>query len=451
MFDMREERFAAYQEIVRALLQRTPESKISPTLDRVADLVELLGSPQHNFRVIHVAGTNGKTSTARMIESLLRSFGIRTGLFTSPHLTDLRERICLDGEPISMKRFFAAAAELDPYLAVIDERLTADGESPLGFFEVMTALAFVAFADTPIDVAVVEVGMGGRWDATNVVAPEVVVITPISIDHAEYLGGTLAEIAAEKAGTIKAGVSLVVAPQEPSAAQVIEEAAAMAAATVWYGADFGVERQIAVGGQVLEIFGAGGQYEDVFLPLYGAHQGVNAAVAVAAVELFLGGGRALNSENIRSALASVASPGRLEVVRRTPTVIVDAAHNPGGAAALAAAVAESFAFSRLAGVVGVLADKDARGILAELEPILDVVVLTKSGSPRSLDPVELLPIAVEIFGVDRVRVAERLDDALAAAIADSEAGADLGTAGVLVTGSITLVGEARLLLGAESH
>ena len=427
---------------------RWPENVIEPTLARIAALTDLLGQPQTTYPVIHVTGTNGKSSTARMIESVLRSFGLRTGLFTSPHLTDARERICFDGDPIDADRLLATWEEIAPYVAVVDANSSADGGVPLSYFEVMTALAFAAFADAPVDVAIVEVGLGGGWDSTNVADGTVAVITPIGLDHRDYLGDTIAAIAAEKAGIIKPGAIAVVAHQELDAAEVLlARAVAVDAVVAREGLEFGVAtRGVAVGGQLLALQGLNGQFEDVFLPLFGEHQASNAAVALAAVEAFLGGVGPLDPDLVRAGFATVTSPGRLEVVRRSPTVIVDAAHNPHGAQALARAVADSFDFTSLVGVVGVLEDKDAVGVLTALEPVLHRVVVTQPSSPRALDADALGAAAADVFGADRVFVEPDLTDALDRATALAEESAEYGGAGVLVTGSVVLVGEARRLL-----
>jgi dihydrofolate synthase/folylpolyglutamate synthase len=440
---------AELRAVQAELLARWPESKLEPSLDRIAALCDVLGSPQHAYPVIHLTGTNGKTSTARVIESLLRAFGLRTGLFTSPHLQSLRERIAFDGEPIDAERFVNAYRDIEPYLDLVD----AQQEHPLSFFEVMTALAYAAFADAPVDVAIVEVGMGGSWDATNVADGQVAVLTPIAVDHAMYLGDTAEVIAAEKAGIIKPGAFAVLAAQSPEVAEVIlARVAEVGAAVGREGGEFGVRGRLgAVGGQVVAVAGLGGLYEELFLPLLGAHQAHNAACALAAVESFLGGGRtALDIALVRTGFAAASSPGRLEVVRRSPSIVLDAAHNPAGAVAAATALTEDFAFSRLVGVVGVMADKDTVGILAALEPVLDEIVITRVNDPRALPVDELAAVAVEVFGPDRVQVESRLDDALDAAVGLAEDGDDPAGAGVLVIGSVVLAGAARTLLKGRS-
>lgn len=409
-----------------------------------------MGDPQCAFPVLHVAGTNGKTSTVRMIDALLTAAGLRTGRYTSPHLADPAERICLAGEPIDDERLMATWAELAPYVDVVDAESRAAGGPELSFFEVTTGLAFAAFADAPVDVAVVEVGLGGTWDATNVVDPVVAVVCPVGMDHMDYLGGTIELIAAEKAGIIKPGAVAVVAGQVPGAeAVILDRARAVADSVVVEGADFGVvSRSVAVGGQLLALRAGGRVIEDIVLPLHGEHQARNAAVALAAVEAFLPG---LDTDVIRAGFAAATSPGRLEVVRRSPTVILDAAHNPHGATTLADAVGEAFAFATLVGVLGVFADKDAEGILQALEPVLSHVVCTQPDSPRALGAAELGALAVEVFGEDRVSVADDLPDAIDRAASLAEADQQYGGSGVLVTGSIVLVGQARgLLLAAGS-
>jgi dihydrofolate synthase / folylpolyglutamate synthase len=436
----------ALREVEAELATRWPESKIEPSLERIADLVELLGSPQRNYPVIQISGTNGKTSTARMIDDLLRELGLRTGRFTSPHLESVTERISLDGEPVDDDRFAAAYRELAPYLELVDSR----HDTRLSYFEVLVALAYSIFADAPVDVAVVEVGMGGTWDATNVADASVAVVTPIAVDHSDYLGDSIGEIAAEKAGIIKPGGFAVIGRQPAEAAEVLlARAAEVGTPVAIEGREFGVrDRQFAVGGQQVWINGLTGGYDAIVLPLYGEHQASNAAGAVVAVEAFVGGGREpLDPEAVQAALGRVTAPGRLEVLRRGPTVLVDAAHNPAGADALARAIQEEFSFSRLVGVVAVLGDKDVRGILEELEPVLTSVVVTENSSPRRLPVDELAALAQQVFGDERVVRAATLPDAIDAAVALVEDEAIFGGAGVLVTGSVVTAGDVRLLIG----
>jgi dihydrofolate synthase / folylpolyglutamate synthase len=442
----------SYGEVGALLQARWPEHKIAPTLDRVQRLVTLLGDPQKAYPVIHLTGTNGKTSTARMIDSLLREAGIRTGRFTSPHLETVRERITLDDEPISEERFAEAYAELQPYLQVVDAEL----EVPLTFFEVITAMAFAVFADAPVDVAILEVGLGGTWDCTNVADGAVAVITPVAVDHSHLLGDNPADIAADKAGIIKAGATAVLAQQSVDVSEVLIRRAVEVGATVAReGLEFGVlSREMAVDGQLVTFRGLAGEYEDVFLPLHGEHQAHNAVTALAAVEAFVGaggsthGGERIDIDLVRRAFAEASSPGRLEVLRRSPAVLVDAAHNPHGAQAAATTVSEAFTFSPLIGVLGCMKDKDVYGLLEAFEPIMSTVVCTRNSFDRSMSAEELGELAAEVFGEDRVVVVPRLDDAIAEAVRLAEEDAiALGSGGVLITGSVITAGEARTLLG----
>jgi dihydrofolate synthase / folylpolyglutamate synthase len=439
-------------EVEQEIISRRPEHSVDLALDRMAELVSLLGDPQRACPVIHITGTNGKTSTARMTDALLRGRGLRTGRFTSPHLVSIRERICIDGAPISPEQFVAAYDEVIPYVRLVDERHPV----AMSFFEVLTGMAFATFADAPVDVVVLEVGVGGRLDCTNVADGVVAVITPISLDHTRLLGDTVEEIAAEKAGIIKPGAVAILAQQSLDAAEVLLRYAVEVGATVAReGVEFGVlSREQAVGGQQLALRGLRGTYEDIYLPLFGEYQASNAACALAAVEAFAGVSdegetSGLDVALVREAFAAVTSPGRLEVVRRSPTIIIDAAHNPAGMAATSAAVQESFTFTHLTGVFAASGDKDVPGMLAELEPLLDEIVVTRNSSERSMEPAEVAELAAEIFGEDRVTSADRLDDAIEAAVAlaDEAAGEDLpGGSGVLVTGSVITAGDARRLL-----
>ena len=439
----------ALREVETELSTRWGETKLEPSVSRIAALMDVLGEPQRSYPSIHITGTNGKTSTARMIEALLGAFELRTGRYTSPHVQSITERISLDGAPIAPERFIETYQDIKPYVEMVD----ASQEYRLSFFEVLTGMAYAAFADAPADVAVVEVGMGGSWDATNVIDGDVAVVTPIDLDHTDRLGSTHAEIATEKAGIIKQGATVIMAQQPVDAAQVLLKKAVEVDATVAReGLEFGVvERQVAVGGQLVTLRGLGGEYPEVYLPLHGAHQAHNAAVALAAVEAFFGVGAqradALDMDTVRKAFAAVASPGRLEVVRRSPTVVLDAARPPAGLWAAAEAIGEAFQFSRLIGVVGASGDKNVRGLLEAFEPVFAEVVVTQNSSHRAMDADELAGIAVEVFGEERVQVEPRLPDALEAAITLAEEEGEFAGGGVLVTGSVITVGEARLLLG----
>jgi dihydrofolate synthase/folylpolyglutamate synthase len=515
------------REIEREILARRPEHAIDPTLDRISALVTLLGDPQRAYPVIHLTGTNGKTTTARMTEALLRARGLRTGLFTSPHLSSIRERICIDGEPVSAESFIEAYDEIKPYLDLVD----AQQPVQLSFFEVFVGMAFAMFADAPVDVAVIEVGMGGTWDNTNVADGAVAVVTPISIDHSRYLGDTVEQIATDKAGIIKPGAIAVIAQQQPTAAQVLLHRAADVGATVAReGLEFGVlSRELAVGGQRIAIRGLLGDYDDLFLPLFGEHQAGNLACALAAVEAFasagplsvssssnaefnghdpdaaelpdgeangtrLGGGDLdqagrlggaagaaldrigldrlettsagagltggeqagaaqggpLDLTLVRDAVAGMTSPGRLEIVRRSPVVVVDSAHNPAGMAATVAALEEAVSFTELIAIVAVSEDKDVPGILDQLEPVAARMVATSNSSGRSMAADDLAELAEPVFGADRISVAEHLDDAIEIGVTladEADANGDgRGGAVVLITGSVMTAGQARSLL-----
>ncbi len=440
-----------YAEVEDALLSRWPETRLEPSLDRILAFMALLGDPQRGYPAIHLTGTNGKTSTSRMIDTLLRTLDLRTGRFTSPHVERMSERICIDGEPLSDQEFVRAFNDIAPYTHLVD----ASEPYPLSFFETIVAMAYAAFADAPVDVAVVEVGMGGTWDATNVLDAAVAAVLPIAVDHAKYLGSTPEEIAVEKAGIIKPGSFAVLAEQNRETAAVLLARVKEVGATVAReGVEFAVtSRAPAVGGQVLTLQGLRQSYDEVFLPLYGAHQAQNAAVALAAVEAFAGD-QPLDDALVREAFASVTSPGRLEIIRRSPTIVLDAAHNPHGAQAAAAALDDSFQFSPLIGVVGVMADKDDEGVLAAFEPHLAHVICTQNSTPRARPAEQLAVTAIEIYGEDRVTVVPRLSDAIDQAAALAEAGEafgdPLGSGAVLVTGSVVTVGEARSLLKGRS-
>nr|WP_325168127.1 folylpolyglutamate synthase/dihydrofolate synthase family protein [Corynebacterium macginleyi] len=454
------EELQALGEVEEELNQRWPETKIEPTLERIEMLMDLLGHPEQSFDVIHIAGTNGKSSTARMVDSLLRSFHRRVGLFTSPHLQRVTERIGIDGRPIHPRDYVRLWHEIKPYVEMVD----AHSEVPMSKFEVLVGLSYAAFADAPVDVAVVEVGLGGLWDATNVVNADVSVITPVGLDHMEYLGSDIREIAGEKAGIIKRRADAedpltpneniaIIAEQAPEAMQVIlQRAVDMDAGVARSGVEFAaVESRIAVGGQQVNIRGLGGMYQDIFLPLHGEHQAKNAAVALAAVEAFFGAssGHSLDIASVRTGFAKTISPGRLERVRTSPTTFIDAAHNPHGAKALGAALDRDFDFARLIGVVSVFGDKDAQGILIALEPYLSEVVISQNSSPRAIDAYELAETARDIFGEERVYVADDLPSAYAQAVELAEESEVQSGSGIVITGSVVTAGEARAMFGKE--
>jgi dihydrofolate synthase/folylpolyglutamate synthase len=426
--------------IEKALLARWPENRIAPTLERIAALVDILGSPQLTYPTIHVGGTNGKTTTARMIDSLLFEMGLRTGRFTSPHLESYLERISINGQSINAKELIFSFNDLSPYLDLMDTKF----ENPISFFEAMTALAFVAFAEHPIDVGVIEVGMGGEWDATNVVDADVSVITPIGLDHMEYLGNTIAEIAATKAGIIKEQGFVVLAQQSPEAAvELLRRAAEVGADIAREGLEYSIDsRAIAVGGQLISITGLRGHYDDIFLPLHGKHQASNAAAALIAVEAFFGE-QDLDIDAVRAGFANVTSPGRCEIIHRDPTIILDAAHNPHGAKAIAETLQTEFTFDDVTGIVALMADKDALGILQALEPVMNQIIVTTNSSERSMSVADLTKLANQVFGADRVFAAGSLPEAIDKAIQDSVRPLSEESLAIVITGSVVTVGEAR--------
>jgi dihydrofolate synthase/folylpolyglutamate synthase len=441
---------------VESLLNsRRPETQIAPTTARMVALMDLIGNPQHAYPVIQVAGTNGKTSTARMIDALITRIGLRTGRFTSPHLQSVTERISLDGVPIDAEQYVSVYSDIAPYIDLVDAASMQQGGIALSKFEILTAMAFAAFADAPVDVAVIEVGLGGTWDSTNVADAKIAVVTPVGLDHMDYLGETVAEIASVKAGIIKRDAVAIIAQQQPEAMDsLLRRTVEMDVAVARQGSEFAVlERSFAVGGQRLTLQGLGGVYDDIFLPLAGEHQAGNASVALAAVEAFFGAGagKQLDIAAIQDGFAAASSPGRLERVRTSPTILIDAAHNPDGARALAAALAAEFSFSRLVGVLAVMADKDVTGILTALVDSFDEVVVTTNSSSRSMPVVDLMDLAVDIFGEERVHTANRMDEAIALAVDLAESSAEpgegsLGT-GVVITGSVVSAGDGRALAG----
>ena len=432
--------------IEKALLNRWPETRIAPSLDRIAALADALGSPQLSYPTIHIAGTNGKTTTTRLIDSLCFQLGMRTGRFTSPHLESFLERISINGEPISPEGMIATYNDIALYLDLIDSRMP----NKLSFFESMCALAFVAFAEFPVDVGIFECGMGGEWDSTNVINADVSVITPIGFDHMEYLGDTLEKIALTKSGIIKEGSFAVLARQEPEVAQVLMHKSAQVDATpIREGIEYAVKnRALAVGGQLISIAGVYGEYNDLFLPLHGAHQAANAATAIAAVEVFAGESK-LDEEVVREALINATSPGRCEIIMRNPTVIIDAAHNPHGAQSLKKTISEEFDFESIIGVVAPMGDKDVDGILEELESVIGRLIVSKNSSHRAAELSELKSIADGIFGNDRVTAIESLQEALVKAIeqAKLDNGVSDSNTAVLVAGSVVTAGEARGIIG----
>ena len=430
------------QEIEQALLNRWPETRINPTLERIALLADFLGSPQLSYPTIHIAGTNGKTTTTRLIDSLCFELGLRTGRFTSPHLESFLERISINGEPITPEMMIATYDDVAPYLELVDQRMS----HKLSFFEAITGLSFVAFAEFPVDVGIFECGMGGEWDSTNVIDARVSVITPIGLDHTQYLGDTLSEIATTKSGIIKPGSFAVLARQELEPAQVLMKKCAEVAATpIREGVEYQVtSRSLAVGGQVLSIQGVYGSYEDIFLPLHGEHQASNAATALAAVEVFAGESK-LDEEIVRKAFADATSPGRCEIVLRNPTVILDAAHNPHGAKSLRKTIESEFDFDSVIGIVSTMGDKDTNGILEEFEAVMTSVIITKNSSHRAAPVEELAAQARELFGQHRVLTNDSLESAIETAVIQAKFELEMNekSCAVLIAGSVISAGEAR--------
>ncbi|WP_314430413.1 folylpolyglutamate synthase/dihydrofolate synthase family protein [Microbacterium lacticum] len=433
--------------VYAALLTRQGEQWVQPRVERTRRVLELLGDPQATYRVVHLTGTNGKTSTARIVESIVRAHGLRTGLFTSPHLERFTERVMIDGEPIDDGLVADAWDEISPFVDLVDAELAAAGDAPLTFFELLTVLAFVAFADAPVDVAVIEVGMGGSWDSTNTADGDVVVFAPIDLDHADRLGNTIAEIATVKSGIIKPGAAAVSAEQNPAALEVLKAAAdARSASLAVEGDAFGLTAQsLAVGGQQISVQGLAGTYDELYLPLYGAHQGHNAALAIAAVESLIGGAeQPLATDVVADGLAQVTSPGRLQLVGVAPTVLVDSAHNPHGARALVSALEDSFDFDEWGIVLGAFGDKDIAGIVSTVVPAAAHVFATAPDSDRAADP-DALADLVEAAGA-HVTVHRNLAEAAEAA---REWAAASDRRAVVIAGSVVLAGEALQLAAEE--
>ena len=438
------ENLVRLNEIAAALNKRWPENKIEPSLDRILALVDALGSPHLTYPTIHIAGTNGKTSTARMIDQLLANLGYRVGRYTSPHLESFTERISIKGEPISDLEMIKTYEDIHLYLDLIDSRQS----HPISYFEALTAMAFVAFAEHPVDIAVIEAGMGGQWDATNVISSQVSVMTPIGLDHMEYLGNTLEAIAQTKAGIFKPESNVVLAAQSGQVAKVLlAQVAKVSAQPFRQGVEFSLKnRALAVGGQLLSIQGVYGDYDEIFLPLYGDHQGNNAAVALAAVEVFAG--VKLDTELVQDAFSKVSSPGRCEIVYKDPTVIIDAAHNPHGVSAIANTLNTEFDFELVVGVVAVLADKDVAGILENLSTTLDYLVITENGSARAMNKDELAKIASQYFKAEQVEIIGDMNTAITYAIEKVALFNQVndGVAAVVITGSVATAGMARSII-----
>ncbi|MGO1266420.1 MAG: bifunctional folylpolyglutamate synthase/dihydrofolate synthase [Microbacterium gubbeenense] len=433
--------------VYEKLIARAGEAWVEPRLERTARILDYLDNPQRTYRVVHVTGTNGKTSTARIIESLIRAHGLRTGLFTSPHLVRFTERILIDGEPIADEKVADAWDEIEPFIALVDAELEAEDQNPLTYFELLTVLAFVACADAPVDVLVLEVGMGGSWDSTNTADGDVAVIAPIDVDHANRLGDTPEQIAEVKAGIIKDGARVVSARQSPEVAAVLRRVAGeRGAAIAFAGGEFALEEaKLAVGGQLVRIRGLATSYDEEYLPMYGRHQGENAALAIAAVESLIGGGTQKIADDVRTdGFAGATSPGRLQLVGTEPTILVDGAHNPHGARALVAALGEYFDFDEWGVVLGTMSDKDIPGIIRELAPVTTHLFATEADSERSASADEIAD-AAELAGL-RPTAHPNIVDAAEAA---REWAAEGEKRAIVIAGSIILGGEAIALARVE--
>jgi dihydrofolate synthase/folylpolyglutamate synthase len=434
--------------VLEELMKRVPENKIRPRLEPTRRAVELLGDPQRSYRVIHITGTNGKTSTTRFIERILREHGLRTGRFTSPHLLKFTERMAIDGEPVSDEVLYSVYVDIEPILVMVDQELATQSEAPLTFFEALSVLGFAVFADAPVDVLVLEVGMGGAWDSTNVADGDVAVFTPVGLDHMDRLGNTISEIAETKSGIIKQGALVVTSDQTPEALQVLQRVSSEKAEGLFQlGKDFSVESHQATStGQRVEVSGLAGKYGPYEAPVFGIHQSANLAVAIAGVEAFLGGGQVPIADDVlRSAVADLSSPGRLQLVRTEPALLLDGAHNPAGAKTLAVSLKSEFSDKPLVGLVAVLSDKDVAGVFGELAGCFEQLVVTESSSNRSLDIADLEKLAIEHSGtktkaVSGVRVALERARMIALEIDGM----------VVVTGSISLVGDVLQILQEES-
>ena len=434
--------------VLEELMKRVPENKIRPRLEPTRRAVELLGDPQRSYRVIHITGTNGKTSTTRFIERILREHGLRTGRFTSPHLLKFTERMAIDGEPVSDEVLYGVYLDIEPILELVDQELATNAESPLTFFEALSVLGFAVFADAPVDVLVLEVGMGGAWDSTNVADGDVAVFTPIGLDHMDRLGNTISEIAETKSGIIKQDALVVSSDQSVDALEVLQRVSDEKAEELFVlDTNFSVKSyEPTPTGQRVVVSGLAGTYGPYEAPVFGIHQSANLAVAIAAVEAFLGGGKlAIADDVLRSAVADLSSPGRLQLVRTEPAILLDGAHNPAGAKTLALSLKSEFSEKPLVGLLAVLSDKDVAGLLSELAECFHSVVVTASSSNRSLEVESLAAVASQNLRARTESVAG-FEYALerARAIASEIGGM------VVVAGSISLVGDVLQILQEES-
>ena len=446
---------ASIHEVEREIMRRPPEHNTTNLdLDRMNLILDVLGHPEESFRVIHVTGTNGKGSTARMAEAICRAYGMRTGLYTSPHLERINERIAIDGQSLSDDDFVDTWDQVKDLVDLVDARMEEQGKPRMSFFEVLTAMAIWKFADAPVDVAVVEVGMGGAWDATNVLNADAAVIGPVDMDHMQWLGDTVEQIAAEKAGIIKPGCTAVIGPQphEQAVMPILEEAAERNHARMLrdgYEMEV-VSRAPAVGGQLVTLRTPLGEYAEIPVAKFGEHQAHNALAALAAAEAVIPVSGQLNADIVSEALGGVKVPGRIEQVRTSPTIIIDGGHNVNAAEALRAAIEENYDFTQLVGVIAMMGDKQVEEYLGVLEPLLSHVVVTEnSWRERVMSAKDLEQVAVRVFGRDRVTCEPDLPDAIQTAVNMVDAEDELGVGyghGVLICGSFVTAGDARTML-----
>lgn len=446
---------AGLSQVYREIMSRAPEHDFDPSLDRMKMVVDYLGHPEESFRVIHVTGTNGKGSTARMAEAICRAYGLRTGLYTSPHVQKVTERIAIDGQRVSDEAFVDLYYQVKGFIDLVDKESQAQGGPRMSFFEVLTTMAIWAFADAPVDVAIVEVGMGGRWDATNVLNADAAVIGPVDMDHMQWLGDTVEQIAQEKAGIIKPDSTVVIGPQPHAEAvePILEDQAQEVGARTLLrdGQELQVvSRTSAVGGQVASLRTPRGLYEDIPIAMFGQHQAHNALAALAAAETVIPVSDQLDPDLVASALQGVKVPGRIEVIRSSPTIIIDGGHNIQAVSALRDALEENFDFKQIVGVVSMMKDKEVEAVLGVMEPVLDKIVVTENSWSARVMPVDQLEqIASQVFGPDRVIWGEDFPDAIQKAVdlvdVDDETGVGYGH-GIVIFGSFVTAGDARTLL-----
>lgn len=446
-------------EVYRQIMKRAPEHDFDPSLERMRYCLDLLGNPQSSFKTIHITGTNGKGSTARLAEALIRTSGLRSGLYTSPHLERVNERIAIDGQQVSDERFVDLYEQVIDFVLLTDKHFAEQDGPAMSFFEVLTIMAIWAFADAPVDVAVIEVGMGGLWDATNVIDADAAIIGPIGMDHMQWLGDTIEQIATEKAGIIKSGSTVILGPQSSESAEriVVDRAYETSDTTLLRdGTELEVvSRMPAVGGQLATLRTPNGEYSEVPISLFGEHQAHNALAALAAAEVVLPFNGPIDGDVVAEAFGGVKVPGRIEVVRSSPTILIDGGHNVQAVTALRAAIEENFDFKQVIGVVSMMADKQVEEVLGILEPLLDQIIVTQNSEINRVMPYrDLEKIAVTVFGRDRVIPKATMPDAIAAAVDLVDTDDDLGVGyghGILITGSFVTAGDARMLLKEEPN